>query len=524
MKKLNVVRGLRISSQALRPFNRAKVRELVRKRPLPPNLLENNVVDLVISRFQSMSIPLTGPHISIFLTVISSEKKFNPVNASTVIENFVEALLDKPDLKKIYRNGMDYRETVDLLGHIAEIMVRDNSYSFSPQKIRDIIRDYYLEIGISRSSEDVVISLMTANVLTSGESITFKYNIIFSFFVAYRMKEHKEFLDYILEKDRFTSYVHEIDICCGLSRRDVAILNRVANHYSAAFEHLDDELKRLANSDYLTQLKLPSDDDADEFAAEFAKALGSKEVRGAQRGKFENQPVAQNQFRQTLARKPVKDSLFYWIYALRAYSVCVKNLEIISSTDKIKHLQIVLDGWAKLTTLVVAILGTCFEGDGIEFKIGETRFSFDLKGKIDGKMLRLLLMYIPAYMSSFVRLDVGSEKLSLQLEGMEPNNSATDLLRTGLIAAMKLPGFAGFVKRYLKTVAGDRYLVGAMGWVLRDIFLRFGFSSSEEDSLRRMISEIEADLQGVKGPERSRFISQQDNILAKRKLVVTLRE
>jgi len=86
----------------LRPFNRAKVRELVRVWKLPPAFSENYVVDSIINRFQALSIPLTGPHISIFLTVLASQKTFSPINASTVIENFVEQLLEKPALTKIY--------------------------------------------------------------------------------------------------------------------------------------------------------------------------------------------------------------------------------------------------------------------------------------------------------------------------------------------------------------------------------------------------------------------------------------
>ena len=134
----------------LRPFNRAKVRELVKKWVLPPSFTENYAVDAIFQRFQSLSIPLSGPHISMFLTVLSTQKSFSPINASTVIENFVEALLNKTGIEKIFRDGMDFREAADLLSCIAEHMVRENVVSVSEVNMHELVGQYYRKIGIRK--------------------------------------------------------------------------------------------------------------------------------------------------------------------------------------------------------------------------------------------------------------------------------------------------------------------------------------------------------------------------------------
>jgi len=83
-----------------------------------------------------------------FLTVLSTQKSFSPINASTVIENFVEALLNKTGIEKIFREGMDFCETADLLSWIAEYMVLDDVVAISEVKMRQLIGNYYKKIGI----------------------------------------------------------------------------------------------------------------------------------------------------------------------------------------------------------------------------------------------------------------------------------------------------------------------------------------------------------------------------------------
>ena len=86
----------------LLPFGRRKVRDLVRKWTLPPAYPENHVVEQILDRFRALNIPLTGPHISMFLMVLAEQKNFSPINQSTVIENFVERLLEKPIPKRFF--------------------------------------------------------------------------------------------------------------------------------------------------------------------------------------------------------------------------------------------------------------------------------------------------------------------------------------------------------------------------------------------------------------------------------------
>ncbi len=425
----------------LRPFNRAKVRELVRKWVLPLTFTENYVVDAVFERFHSLSIPLSGPHICMFLTVICSQKSFSPINASTVIENFVEALLNKTGIEKIFRDGMDFRETADLLSYIAEHMVRSNAASLPKAAVLELIAKYYTTIGIKRNSDQVLDSLQNAHVFGGRiGDVSFRYSVLFSFFIAYRMKEDSHFCHYVFDVDRYTSFVHEIDLYCGLSRRDVNALDTVSRNYELAFERLDKQVKSLAAAENLAGLKLPDEDNLEDFTSEFAKAFGDRETVEGEKKHLDDQPVSPSQFRQTLSRKKIEEAVLIWIFALRAYSVCVKNLEVIEADRKQLHLNRVLDGWSRLAALAVTVLGIYLEGKEVEF-VGY-KIKLELSKKPDGNIVRMMLMYIPTYIAGFIRADLGTQKLSQQLlEAKVAENPAADLFRTGLLASMKAEGF-----------------------------------------------------------------------------------
>ena len=66
------------TSLTIIPFNRSRVRSLVRKWELPNHFSESAVVEELLVRFRTLNIPLTGPHISMFLLVLSSQRKFAP--------------------------------------------------------------------------------------------------------------------------------------------------------------------------------------------------------------------------------------------------------------------------------------------------------------------------------------------------------------------------------------------------------------------------------------------------------------
>jgi hypothetical protein len=90
-----------------------------------------------------------------------------------------------------------------------------------------------------------------------GNLVYFKYNIFLYFFTAHRMQLSDEFKQWIIEDHRYTNYITEIDIYCGLSRQDEFILEFFGNEFSKLAEKLESYIRPLAWTNRLEKLTIP---------------------------------------------------------------------------------------------------------------------------------------------------------------------------------------------------------------------------------------------------------------------------
>ena len=103
----------------MRQFSRRGVFELAKKRQLLLKHSIDRLVDDTLLRFRSLGIPLNGAYCSIYFSVLEKATSYNPLNSSTVIENFVEVLLEKGSIEGLFRTDFDYKNQVHLLSHCA---------------------------------------------------------------------------------------------------------------------------------------------------------------------------------------------------------------------------------------------------------------------------------------------------------------------------------------------------------------------------------------------------------------------
>jgi len=505
---------------SMAPFKRARVRSLVRKWALPQHFGESAVVEEIITRFAMLNIPLTGPHISIYLTVLCEQNRFSPLNAASVLESFVETILEKPSAVNLFRSSVDYRERVEFLSVIAERMCRDNStYSYKLEEIYEIGRDHYRRIGIDRDVMKLIQEMKEYRIFEdSANNITFKYNVLLSFFVATRMSLDKDFRDFVLDRSRFGTYVHEIDIYCGLVRNDKEIIEIISDHYRSAVSELGTVLSDLFDQTLLERITLPKVKDVNHFVDAVSKELDRDDGEGERDRALEAADMTPPDFRQRFQRRHVQDRMYAWVLALRAYSVCLKNLESIDHTAKERHLTAVLDGWSGGVTLAVMLIAAVFSDGQIE--LGGVKVRFNGKRVFDGATLRRLLVALPMLVSSFLRADLGTAKLTKQLREMDPSGRpVSDLFRTGLLADLKVDAFLKVVRSFIKDHKKSSFLMESLMVKMRDVFLRYGFTDSESNEFRRIIAELDADLRGVTGAQRERDIARGAQALMKSKTI-----
>jgi len=132
----------------------------------------------------------------------------------------------------------------------------------------------------------------------------------------------------------------------------------------------------------------------------------------------------------------------------------------------------------------------------------------------------MIVTGVPSFIAGYMRSDLGTQKLELQLEDADLEKPAViNLLRTGLITFLKLPQFLRHIRAYFESSASSLFLKEVMGLKLREFYLRYGFTHEESLELRRIMAGVDADIRGLRGEERDRHIGRMLQSMEKSKIV-----
>ena len=213
----------------------------------------------------------------------------------------------------------------------------------------------------------------------------------------------------------------------------------------------------------------------------------------------------------------------HWIMTLRAYSVALKNLGNISRVKKEEHLKKILEGWATVMRYACIAFRDSVEAKG--FEIGSLKFRIDLPKELDGRMLRPLFLGIPIAVTQWLRRDLGTQKLNLQLKNGDLAKSVPEaFLQTALYADLKLPEYLIQLRKLFTKSKDSRLFLEVLMVKLQDIYLRLGLDDTEQTAFLDLAADISADLKGLRGPTRTVERSKYSEGLKRREQVAKLRD
>ena len=340
------------------------------------------------------------------------------------------------------------------------------------------------------------------------------------------MLRSDDFKQWLLAEHRYTSYVTEIDIYCGLSRQDISMLDFFSAEFGEITKTLEEYVTPLAWTERLEKLNLPfvGKHETEAFTDSINKQLTSN-MAAEKRDEELSAREKATDVRPDPKRPEFTATLPLWVLTLRAYTVSLKNLENISKGKKEEHLQKILEGWSTVMLYACILFKEIIEKRKIQ--IGPMQFEIDLPEAIDVRLLRLMFVAIPVSITDLLRRDLGSQKLALQLRNSAlPKTLSEHFLQTSVYADLKLDGYLKRLKAFkeMATDNGSIIFLEFMLVKLRDIFLRLGLQHHEQDPFLRVAAELSAEIKGLSGDEKQREIDRYTNDLRRRDQVQRLRD
>lgn len=515
----------------LQDLPRSRLRTLVERWGAADDTDPDGMVNRLVSNMVQINIPLTAVSGTILLTIFEAKGDAAPLNKSVLIQQFIEALLEKWSPEDARRSRFDFTFKTNYLAHVAAEMVRLDTYTLGYDALVSITSDYFRGLGISQRSDSWIKQFLAARIFQEkGDFVGFKYRAFCEYFIALRMVEDETFKNQLISDENYLSFVNEIEYYSAMRRGDKDLIQMIAGRFKALGDSLFSELEWHPNIGLFQKLRRPRQKSPEKTFEAVEKEMQLPAITAAERDAILQGEIPKNLgIRQDVFRPVYADDAERWNVCLFLYSRILKNSELIPGDEKRRHLAEVLGGWAKfsmVTMLAIPILvrHRSIIINGVKYVV---RMPKDMP---DEEVAEQIYLAVPRSTCRLISLMVGSEKLATQLEselvpdGLSAEPLVVRFFRDFLAADLLLPGFVTRLEELSKSLRNSGYLREAMLSKLRELFHRVPLTKRQDEQLRRLTATIATDL--YKPPRSLRSVSIEGRIRRDRtrKLVRQLRK
>ncbi|WP_270591189.1 NACHT domain-containing protein [Bacteroides ovatus] len=226
---------LKFERLELKQFKAKQIRALIQKWfPNSPQYETPKKMNTLINAFMSLNLPRTPFAVSMFLWIIERQQTYRPQNNATLIEKFIEEILDKKNVKGALRETFDYENKIWLLAEIAhEMLISDRkNYSLPYSKILEKTEKHLAlrKFPKSYSPKKIIDEILSLGVFVEEESmLRFRFNCFFEYFLVKKMENDSKFKEEVLHEDNYLKYCNEINYYTGLHRGEKEILESIVD-------------------------------------------------------------------------------------------------------------------------------------------------------------------------------------------------------------------------------------------------------------------------------------------------------
>ncbi|AMR05739.1 metallophosphoesterase [Bacillus thuringiensis] len=438
--------GFNYSKYYINTFRRGQIRQLVKNWFSFKDINDDLILDRVIASIKSIGVPRTPMFISLMLWILEKQSNFVPVNEASLVENFIETLLEKLHIEEAKYETVGYKIKKDFLAYIARKMVDNNECYIERSRFEEYYVHYFNSKGLEISSELKETFFQKGILLNNGNKIYFRFTCFLEYFIAVEMAEDESLYDKILSKTNYLDYINEITYFTGLNqkRKSYEILKIIEERLLESFQEIDEiidirEISRLPVKEVifsaieegniktnLKEVKL-SDEEKDIL-------LDAKDEKPAELSHIKDN-----------RKEEVKEE---FIKNLELYSSVLKNCELIEVEMKNEALSLAIEKYCKLVGVIYKLLYQ-FLYDDLE----NENSMVDAEMKEDDEQIYMLTVGVPLIIQSFTLKNLGTPKLKISIE-REILKASTDfekLMLVSLYGDLRLEGYIGQYELLLKS-------------------------------------------------------------------------
>lgn len=212
-------------------------------------------IDQIYGLILAQSLPQT-PFTMLALIAVVTGRTADPddINATSLLEAFVNVLLGSSEFAEAEQLGMNYRKRVALLGELARALYDKPAWSMPIPEVEALFLKFFQDRALRIPASQVLGSLIMRQVLFSdGEYVSFRHPALLQLFLGHWILEKAQHKDELL-KDPVAN-AEAIGHAAALDRSDRDLLVRIGNFVRDAVTGVSARLAREQVDELLAQLE-----------------------------------------------------------------------------------------------------------------------------------------------------------------------------------------------------------------------------------------------------------------------------
>jgi len=208
--------------------------------------INENIVDKTMLCFKNTNLPKTPFIVSLVLSICQENADFVPINESVVMENFLEAILEKSSTDSAKTSSYDFKIKEDFLCYLVGKMHEANRYYFTQQEFEALSQEYHSQKGWAKNDTKFDVLFFKKGILYQHASmVAFRYSCIANFYLAKLALKEPDLLSHILDADNYLDYYYELNYLTGLERNCQIVISSIGPKFQALLQEYKPFLSEL---------------------------------------------------------------------------------------------------------------------------------------------------------------------------------------------------------------------------------------------------------------------------------------
>ncbi len=203
-------------------------------------------INKIINFAKEKHIPTYPIYLSMLLWLSETKKNMDTFSNALLIQNFTEKLLQKHNHAQNIYEQFSYLDYVELLVNIAEYFEENEFVSITETALHNRVATFLMDNNLDKSFNEPEITdyLLKSGVFTlyCENSICFRYDCIYNYFLAQGLMEDDEKLEELLSSDKLFKYVDVLDIYTTLKKNTTKVDDKLVELLLEELTYVQNEI------------------------------------------------------------------------------------------------------------------------------------------------------------------------------------------------------------------------------------------------------------------------------------------